>query len=572
MVIFQFLIQTDFVTMANREGVVTSSPRNIALLNGIAEAFIKAIYEMYSHKTLRYQWTRYLIGMKQYPWDDFWKRLVDKITAKIDEAEILEPRRRGSPRRIRNLRSIPTILQDSNGEPLFEDLPGASEMYISTGYEEADAVTLKDYGLQKLYLSELLATVRHDLSLPNSRMKDPKTTTDWHTRAAKAINRAWDWSLEDRIAETKAFDLLPLSSGRWVSAHAGVVYLPTLDNGIAVPTNLGLNILATSACINSERLRLFKNLGVGHADVKDIRAKTLQKFSQSQTLVFSQTKSMLEFLYHTCTHQRGTFGQYSAVKLHNSLFELHSPRQVDYLFPTDDAFGPWQLSLRTECGQDGKELDTILEIVAFIHEDYLKVEPSKSGNLSWREWLEAAIGVRRFPRLVDMNGGSLSTLCKHIAQKIPKSFFGFLQYVWESEKDSVLKNAAVFEELKAIEVTCNTQGEGRYTLGETYLPLYSLQQKASALMEEEDFPFLWLDGKTLSDDNLGTWSFLKRELAVGSQDDAQFYIDILYYVQLAATDMRRNIERPERLVDIYGRIYTRIGESADPASWEKKLR
>src|SRR5690348_7724078 len=98
--------------MANREDVLRPEPRNSTLLDGIAEAFIKAIHEMYCHKTLRYQWMRYLDGMKEYPWDEFWKGLVDKITAKIDEAEILEPRRRGSPRRIRDLCRLAPLLQD----------------------------------------------------------------------------------------------------------------------------------------------------------------------------------------------------------------------------------------------------------------------------------------------------------------------------------------------------------------------------------------------------------------------------------------------------------------------------
>jgi len=275
---------------------------------------------------------------------------------------------------------------------------------------------------------------------------------------------------------------------------------------------------------------------------------------------------MLKFLYQTCTHQRGTFGQYNVVKLHNSVFDLHSPKDVDYLFPSDDVFSPWQLSLQTQ-----EELSPILKITNFINEDYLKDEPSMSGSLSWREWLQVAIGVRRFPRLVSTNGEWLSKLCKHVAEEIPESFLGFLQYTWESEKDSVLKNAAVLEEIKAIEVTCNTEGDGRYTLDKTYLPIRSLQQKASNLMEDENFPFLWLGGETLSDDNLGMWSFLKRDLAVGSQDDAQFYIDIVYHTQLTMK-MRTNIERPERLIDIYGRIHTRINESTDPASWQKKLR
>lgn len=552
--------------MANREDVVTSASRNVGLLEGVAEAFIKAIHEMYSHKTLRYQWMRYLAGMKEYHWDDFWRRLVDKINAKLAEAEILEPRRRGSPRRIGELRRLTLMSQDSKSDPLFEDLPGTSEMYISTGYEQSDQDILKDYGLNFLYHDEFMARVKYDLSLPNSRMKNPVTTTDWHTRAAEKMNLAWDKNWVDRIAETKALGLLPLSSGIWVSADTSDVYLPTLDSGIEVPTNLGLNILAASECNDSERLKLFKNLGARCADVKDVRTKTLQKFGQNEYLLLSHEKPMLEFLYQTCSHRFDTFGQYNVVRIHNSRLECRSPRQVEYLFPIDVAFSPWRLSLRSE-----EDLDPIMKITNFIDEDYLKYEPSKSGDLSWRQWLKVAIGVRVFPRLVSSNGESLSELCKHVAEEIPESFLGFLRYAWESEGDSVLENTAVIEELKSIEVTCNAEGGSIYALGETYLPILCLQQNASSLMEGEDFPFLWLGGETLNDDNLARWNFLKRDLAVGSQDDAQFYIDIVYYIKIAMIS-RTDIERPERMIDIYGRIYTRIRESADRPSWEEKLR
>lgn len=351
-----------------------------------------------------------------------------------------------------------------------------------------------------------------------------------------------------------------------MSANTSDVYLPTLDSGIEVPTNLGLNILAASECNDSERLKLFQYLGARCADVKYVRTKTLQKFGHSHWLYVSDTKPMLEFLYQTCSHQIGTFGQYNVVKIHNSRFERHSPRQVEYLFPSDDASSPWQLSLRSQ-----EELGPIMRITKFIHEDYLKDELSKSGRLSWREWLEVAIGVRRFPRLVSTNGGSLSELCKHVAEEIPESFLGFLRYAWESEKNSVLEDFAVLEELKSIEVTCNAEGGSTYALGETYLPILGLQQNASSLTEGEDFPFLWLGGETLNDDSLGTWNFLRRDLTVSSQDDARFYIDIVYYTKIAMMS-RTHIERPERMIDIYGRIHTRIRESTDRSAWERELR
>ncbi|GJN66027.1 hypothetical protein PLICBS_000043 [Purpureocillium lilacinum] len=145
---FNFLIQTDFVTMANREDIVSSSSRNLALLDNVADAFIKAIHQMYNHETLRYQWMRYLRNMKTYPWEAFWKRLVEKIENRLATAEILEPRRRGSPRIVSDLKPLTRIHCDMDGNPLFEDLPGRAEKYISTDYRDDDLQILRDFGIK----------------------------------------------------------------------------------------------------------------------------------------------------------------------------------------------------------------------------------------------------------------------------------------------------------------------------------------------------------------------------------------------------------------------------------------
>lgn len=552
--------------MANREDVVSSAPRNLALLDGIAEAFIKAVHEMYSHKTLRYQWIRYLREMKTYPWDDFWKRLVGKITTKIEQAEIIEPRRRGAPRLTKDLRRVPGMSNDIHGDPLFEDLLGASEIYVSTGYLLSDLLTLEEYGLRVLRQDHFIERAKYDLSLASSRMKDPNTVATWHTRAASALSFSWEKSWTSEIARTKELRILPLTDGRWVAANDGPVYLPTLDSGITIPSNIGLQILATSACANSKRVELFKNLGACHAAVKDIRTRILEKYACGETMNLEASRANLVFLYQTCTHQPDAFKQYSCVKLYNTESESYSPLRIDFYFPSDDLFSPWQLSLQNKSKPDR---DPLLEFLSYVNSAYSDNAPQASGSLSWREWLEG-LGVRRRPRLVRRGGTSLTSLCTYIAENMPESFLGFLQYVWESEKSSVLESKDAVEELKKTDVLCNSEDGEQYWLEETYLPLPSLRERASDLMEGE-FPFLWLGESSLGDGDLGPWGFLKRDLGVGFQDDTKFYADILYHIQLPIK-RNENIERHERVIEIYGRIYSRIGESKDRALLEKKVR
>ena len=58
----QFLLQADFILIANREDMILHSDWNQALLNALAECFVKAV-ERFNHryaKPLRYCWLGFL--------------------------------------------------------------------------------------------------------------------------------------------------------------------------------------------------------------------------------------------------------------------------------------------------------------------------------------------------------------------------------------------------------------------------------------------------------------------------------------------------------------------------------
>jgi hypothetical protein len=90
--LWQFLIHADFVTQANREDIVTDSPRNRGLANGIAEAFIKAVLQFCTGGTAQYTWMRYLPRKRSYHWDPFWGALVERIEELLGHERILYTR------------------------------------------------------------------------------------------------------------------------------------------------------------------------------------------------------------------------------------------------------------------------------------------------------------------------------------------------------------------------------------------------------------------------------------------------------------------------------------------------
>ncbi|KAK7403350.1 hypothetical protein QQX98_010871 [Neonectria punicea] len=165
---FKFLIHSDFVTQANRQGIVTTSRRNLGIIEGIYDAFIEAVLQFCNLPVLQYTWMRFLPNTKDH-YDPFWLRLVTKLQQQLRFELVLWPRSEGRPRPIAGLRRLLASQCDSDHQPLFTDTdPG---MYISNKYQESDLNKLTTYGLLSLTQSEFLDLVEHDLRLENSRMK-----------------------------------------------------------------------------------------------------------------------------------------------------------------------------------------------------------------------------------------------------------------------------------------------------------------------------------------------------------------------------------------------------------------
>lgn len=566
----KFLIQTDFVTMANREDIVSSSSRNLALLDNIADAFIKAIHQMYNHETLRYQWMRYLRNMKTYPWETFWKRLVEKIENRLGTAEILEPRRRGSPRIVSDLNPLVPIHCDLDGHPLFEDLPGRAEKYISTEYRDDDLHILRDYGIAYMAQDAFLERVKHDLSRTNSRMKNPATSQAWHTRAAKSFDLSFRNQWTARIQETKALAILPLTDGRWASSSGCEVFFPVIGDGIHIPVDLELNILALSACGNAERAKLFKNLGAVQANVPDVRQRILLKYGVQKPLPYrpgsvslEMSYSHLAFLYHT--HEEKDVSQLRYLVLFDTEGRARRPSVADCYFANDDPYSLWQLS------QEGQD-EWFKSNISFVHGKYFQDPPDGDKPLTWKSWL-ALLGVRDRPQLQGRNGEPLAPACLYVAKQMPSKFLHFLRYAWETEKQSVTSRHDVVNALQSLTVLCQGGATGTAVLKplrDTYLPLPSLQEKSDAFLGKDFFPFLEFGESLTSNVKADNWEFLSSSLGVGRDDNVHFYLDILTYMKKA----RRGGEmmNPSRVVGIYSRIHSRCEEAPDPAVARQTVR
>lgn len=523
-------------------------------MDRIANAFVAAVVQMYSHTTLRYQWMRYLENMKTYSWDPFWAKLADKIGAGVRETCILQPRRQGVPVTIKTLRLLDPLDLDTSGNPLYEDLLGLSECYISTGYQLQDLLLLVEYGLTYINTSQVLARLKHDL-LPVGT-KSQRKYSDWHARVARRLNHAWnsDQNLGshpdgiDAIRRLiKDLAILPLRGGNWVSANAGKVFFPSVGDNIWLPGDVDLPILTALACGNADQVKLFTNLGAMHADIESVRAGVTSKYVAPLFRIGLQTSySHLVSLYRTHTVDVHTLDD--RLGLYDTTESLVSPRISACFFPSDDTYSPWQLAQRDADGW-------LVSNVCFINETYLESPPQRSDSLSWKEWL-GILGVRTHPRLVSQDGHSLSPICLHVAQNLRSDFMGFLRYAWQFEDESVLKEN-ILSQMRLIRVPC--EGSRLWVLSKSYLPLPHLQQTRSDFGGGCFFPFLELGEPVENDKDTGKWSFLQKHLGVGAEDNLRFYVDLLHYMRLAWTPTAEKYD--SRVLDVYARIYSQYQKS-----------
>ncbi|RYP39352.1 hypothetical protein DL767_002263 [Monosporascus sp. MG133] len=562
---FNFLIHSDFVTQANREDIVTTSSRNLHLLDGLAEAFVIAMRELCQHPTLKYRWMRYLPNLSGYPWDPFWWKLVDKIYYRIRGEEILILRDSASVKKIEEARRLTIWTSDKHGRPLFEDLPGQSACYLSPSYEDGELDILKGFGLQCMTQNELHDRVEHDLSGRTSRMRSPETDDDWHERAARCLNLPFERGWNNRMSEVNGFKLIPLTKGQWVSANKSPVYFPTTANGFPIPGGLGLALVDPHAAGLKNRRQLFTSLGVKYAPVDDIRNRVLQKYKTTDLVELDLETSLthLRFLYltHEKNHEPGTWS--TELGLCDTDGVMHSTAHRFYMV-NKKRYGLWGLV-------SGVQNYFRFDDVHFVNEGYFINTPEKpeQHSLTWKEWFKKHLGVLTYPCLVHTDHDELSEECRFIAQYLPGEFLGFLSHVWNAQGAAIECKPNLIEELKAFEVPCRR--EQAMHLSGTHLPLQTLLEKSDKFMRHnEAFPFLCLQENLHNAHLAAKWDFL-TVLGVKKDANLQFYLDILRYIQegnLNASDLTH----PARVLLLYIHLHEECDVSSDESEQQTKRK
>ncbi|KAK3985427.1 hypothetical protein QBC44DRAFT_384907 [Cladorrhinum sp. PSN332] len=561
---FNFLIHSDFVTMANREDIVTTSPRNQDLRKHLARTFVDAVKQMCQDAGLRFQWMRYLPALTGYHCHDpFWSGFMDMLKKSMLESCILVPQVNPEKfRTIGQLRWFGSLCFDGNNQLLFDDLDGENAVCISQEYKPSDIDLLKGYGLKSAtMIDHIIPMVEADLKRSNSKMKSPDTDTDprWHTTAVKLLMfpfaNARNESLESARLKIKTLNLLPLSTGEWISADTNTVHFPTtMTSRIPIPPGLGLKLVHPHAAEHPHRKRFFETLGVSPLASELVRAKILEKATETCEPL-ADSVDWLHFLYLTCPLEKLSPDDYpySQVRLQSS--DLADPgvlpsKEDVYISDKTDKYNPSQLLLNSED-------------ILYLHSDYLNSPPTRVGGLDWINWLHDYVRVRRRLRLVEPDGSGLSLEALSVSQDVPEKFLGLLHYLWPHEGDKVLSSKGIQAEISKTRVLC--EGGGSLPLAETILPSPRLKEIASRFLEPGDEPpFLKLEGPISDDDSAG-WKFLDY-FGVIQDDGLAFHLAILRVLTAAPR------QQPSRVLDLYKVIYGKSVASANAEEAKATIR
>lgn len=543
----QFLIHSDFDTSANRQDIITTSTRNENLLEWIAKAFLNAVKQFCEHDTLCYEWPLFLPTTGGAS-STFWAELDVKIRKLVMESPILKSRRRRDLRLISDVLVLTKDATYGDGEPIFDD--PVKDPFLSPRYSLPVNTILRGYGLQDFTTKEFLALLETDLNSSNPRMHGTEMTENWHSAVASLL---CSWFDRD-FAETKRLQklpLIPLRDGVWTSITLGPVYFP-ITEGVAIPEGLNIRVIRSTALSNIDRKRLYIHLGVSEANVTRVRAWILSDYTPFGTPL-SDLKSYLHYLYLTHQPRISIKAELAKVVVAVDVAGGYRPHETDiYLRGRTHPFSP-----ETLLAPNGAAPGFFVTFIRIIHMEDIPRKPTPD-HPSWERWLFDFVGIREQLRLVNPSGESLSDAVMYVHQHRPEQFLGLLKHLWRNTSTEVRENQILRRTIKALSAK-NLCGVS-YTISveHTWLPVENLRDRVSLYLElPEHFPFLKIDSTGPSDQFSVEWSFLVVCFDVRKDENLDFYMDMLRYIQ-SSNPKVASVRQGQKIFDLYDAIYAKL--------------
>ncbi|KAE8310815.1 hypothetical protein BDV41DRAFT_566266 [Aspergillus transmontanensis] len=275
-----FLIQSDFITQANRQGIHLC-PRNYAIREGIVDLFVQAVHHFCSHPTLKYEWLQYLPG--PHIQDRFWADLRDMVFDALKESKILLSCK-GVLKYPQDLQRLSPRHCNRDGQPLLDDID--PEAYLSMEYDwSTHTENLGELGVTSLSFKNILDRL------------DPYLQGSIAFLLTRAITRDHSKSLlTERI---KRMALISMSDGRLLSVSSTAIFFPKDDVGNLIPDDLKLNIVKREVFENPVRRKLIETLGVNFCTPARVVQAILGRYNSARGHTLASSVNHLVYLFKT---------------------------------------------------------------------------------------------------------------------------------------------------------------------------------------------------------------------------------------------------------------------------------
>ncbi|KAL6229067.1 hypothetical protein BDW75DRAFT_246072 [Aspergillus navahoensis] len=523
---FNFLIQSDFITQANRQGVHLC-PRNYAIRQEICNLFVKAVKFFCMQDALAHEWLQYLPSAQIH--DRFWAELRDMIFEALKETEVLFSFDNSVLKRPVDLCNLSSSHRDRCGKPLLDDLQPA--VYLSQSYSWArHAENLRELGVTRLSTTSFLDRLVPYLQGNRPRYLDPALDDDWHTRIADFLVRALRKNrkgskIHGRIV---TMPLIP-AGGALTAAELTGLYFPDDDQGNPIPEDLKKILLVDRQALeNPSRKELFKLLGVPHCRPDRVMKAILTRYDQHGRVTLNNSVSHLCYLFKTLDKDDALDKRIFIMdKKEIPVYRAYptfgvSVTKDDLYFETLGDYGTKTLAELIAGGPTPP--NTVKPEMHLIHSAYIKAVPAGtlSHGCTWEQWLERVASVRCIPRLKHRQNEKLSDLAAYLAWYRPMSLIGILKKGWESYAAEL--TPSVIALLKEMRVPCLNQSE--YPLKYTYYPSKEMQRLVTNADLESDFCFFLDVPDGLATDDAEGWKFLSN-MGVTLQPTISFFFDLM---------------------------------------------
>ncbi|KZP18490.1 hypothetical protein FIBSPDRAFT_1046178 [Athelia psychrophila] len=515
---FNFIIQADFLTSANREDVLHDSPWNTTLRRGIIETFISTVmFGFKSRPALQFSWLKYLPdGIS----DIFFLGLEEDIIAKFKNLPILC----GSDFQYRKPAAfiiVPANFCDENGTPLIqeEDLP-KGVYYLSHYYDLAgDGELFARLGVPQM--SEYAFVT----ALQKIGSRACHKSDRWHELVCYQLylmQKSQDMMSKASRSNILGLMLLPFSDGSWACGDSAPKILFNSDLAV-VPSDLGVRLIKSDILPSSWRYRFFESLGVRTFEPRIVASQILEWHRKvfmgpSRSLDMLLSDALFMFVHRqSCPMGLRVMDEEQKVALSNEVY-------------CDLA----------DASQTVRMREVLRSPARFLHPAYLQVD-AKEYQAEWLKWLREVLLVNAYPRLID---GLPSPEFMDLPHYIPSQLFlVVLKETWPTWSGQLSRRGAAV--LSNVQLECENGSTHR--IGATFLRIGSLGQY-------DDLPFLPVQLPSSIH-----WQFL-RDLGVSLEVTPSFFLQ-----QLRSIRDGRQVEA--NVDQIYTQLEARFEDDPDIIRW-----